>query len=260
MKVKVITGYCPIPDHPRTPKEYGELGEQLFRHLNVPVKSFYTQLPACWLYRDMFKRQFKVKHFEGDNPAKNTLDYHIVQHQKSEWLLAGAMLDETEADTFVWMDYGIAHQPGVTPAVVNDFLAKVAKDDFAIPGCWSDKSQPVEMSYINWRFCGSMLIVPRQHIHAFDSEMKRTIRRIIERTHHVTWEVNTLARLERLQTLPIRWYKADHNETQFTNYEAPDADRLVQPLHPVRDGQGAEGDERLGLQSDLLRGLQGMAA
>lgn len=251
MKVKIITGYTPIPGHPRTAEEYGKLGEQLFRHVEAPVKAFYTRLQACWLYRDIYARNFKVKHYEGDNPEKNTLEYHIVQHQKSEWLYAGALMDETEADTFIWMDYGIAHQPGVTPDVVNAFLKKVAKNDFAIPGAWPNTDGPVEMQNPCWRFLGSMMIVPRQHIATFDSEMKAAARRQLKNTHRLSWEVNTLSRVERLKRLPIRWYQADHNETQFTNYEAPHADGTVQPVHPIRDGQGSAGDERVGLQPDL---------
>lgn len=253
MKVKVITGYTPIPDHPRSAAEYGALGENLFGRITAaPVRAFYTPLQNCWLYRDMWKKGFKAKHYEGDNPAKNTLEYHIVQHQKSEWLLGGMANDDTDADTYVWLDYGIAHQPGVTPEVVNDFLARIAKDDFAIPGCWNDNTtKPVEMQAPNWRFCGSTLIVPRQYVREFDTRMKQTARAIIERTRRISWEVNTLARLERLKRLPIRWYKADHNETQFTNYEAPHADAALRPVHPIRNGQGATGDERMGVLAAL---------
>jgi hypothetical protein len=36
----------------------------------------------------------------------------------------------------------------------------------------------------------------------------------------VTWEVNMLARCEpMLQRVGLRWYQADHNTTQFTNYD-----------------------------------------
>jgi hypothetical protein len=65
------------------------------------------------------------------------------------------------------------------------------------------------------------MVVPRQHVMAFDTEFKNRVKAEIKRTRHLSWEVNSLARLERLKRLPIRWYKADHNETLFTNYSPP---------------------------------------
>lgn len=68
----------------------------------------------------------------------------------------------------------------------------------------------------NWRFCGGLLVVPRKWAHALFREVKRDVQRHLTETRNISWEVNTLARIER--SLPIRWYQADHNETMFTNY------------------------------------------
>lgn len=230
MQIKIVTGYVPIPGHPRSAAEYGELGEKMYRNVQAPVKAFYTQLDRCWLYREMYNRNWNIDHYEGDNPEKNTLEYHIVQHQKAEWLLAALLQDQTP-DTFIWMDYGIAHQPGVTPEVVNEFLPKVAKDDFAIPGAW-DRPEVVEMQYPCWRFLGSLWIVPKQYVAPLSMAFKKTAKKIMNDTRRISWEVNTLARIEKLNKLPIRWYAGDHNETQFTHYTpfASDTDRSGEPV------------------------------
>lgn len=215
LKVKVITGYVPIPDHPRSAEEYGKLGENLGMITAAPVKAFYNRLSECWLTRFVWEQTGEIKHSEGDNPKKNTVAYHCVNHQKFEWLWAASELD-SKPDVFVWMDYGIFHVPGVTATVIDDYLKRVTDDKIAIPGCW-DKV-PVESAYPCWRFCGGVFAVPRAYTRELNKQIKETAKRHIWRTKNVEWEVNTMARMEKTSLLPIRWYKADHNETLFTGY------------------------------------------
>ena len=44
MRAKLVTAYVPIADHPRSAREYGELGERL-GGVPVPKKAFYDQVP-----------------------------------------------------------------------------------------------------------------------------------------------------------------------------------------------------------------------
>jgi len=216
--IKIVTGYVPIQGHPRSAKEYGELGENLFGalHGNFSVHPFYETVQETWLCKLIQKSGIDVTHSAGDNSAKNSLAYHCVQHQKFAWLLKAAIADPNP-DTFVWMDYGIGHVPGVIPAVVNDFMAAVKPNDFAIPGCWAREGLMINDYFPCWRFCGGLMVVPRVKVHKLYKIMKITVSRYIEKTHNVTWEVNSLARAEP-NLPPIRWYLADHNETMFTNY------------------------------------------
>ena len=39
-----------------------------------------------------------------------------------------------------------------------------------------------------------------------------------EITGRLSWDMNSMAYVELLDVLPIRWYRADHDKTQFTNY------------------------------------------
>lgn len=213
-KIKIVTGYVPIAGHPRTPKEYGEFGEKL-KELKAPVQPFYGVVTSCWLYDLIRALPFEPVWSVADNPQKNTLAYHCVQHQKFDWLYQASKLDD-EADTFVWLDYGITHVPGVTPAVINTFLDRVKKRDMAIPGCWPigeiDDSKPC------WRFCGGLMVVPRKHIQPLKNLIQAIVMLHVNVTKNVTWEVNSLARVEQTGKLPIRWYSADHNQTMFENY------------------------------------------
>lgn len=238
MKVKLITGYCPISGHPRSAQEYGRLGDKFRRITKVPLKAFYSQVGTLWPMRLAWELPFKPTVSEGDNPEKNTLEYHAVNHQKTEWLLRAMLEDENDdIDTFIWIDYGICHLPDVTPELIEEFALRVGRNDFAIPGCWEKPLVNAAFSDRTpcWRFCGSMMVVPRQHVLALDAAVRSTLIRHVQKTHNVPWEVNTWARVEtRYPSLPIRWYKADHNASMFTNYEAPN-DAAVRTCDQVRD-------------------------
>lgn len=220
MDVKLVTGYVPIQGHPRTAKEYGELGENMFGALqgNFTVHPYYETVAETWLAKLIHKLGIDVTHSVADNPTKNTLAYHCVQHQKFGWLLKAALADPS-IKTFVWMDYGIGHVPGVTPDVVNDFMVGVKEDDFAIPGCWPRDGLVINDYFPCWRFCGGLMVVPLKWVYPLYKAIKVHVERHIRKTGNVTWEVNTLAAIE--PTLPIRWYEADHNEKMFTRYVDP---------------------------------------
>lgn len=216
-KVKVVTGYVPIPDHPRSAAAYGRLGEECFGNLgDVPVRSYYWPVERCWMYRFLQHAPYRLTHSVSDNPAKNTVMYHCVNHQKFEWLHHDAMLDP-EPDVFVWIDYGILHVPGITVAVIRDMLKKVVDNDLAIPGC-VPKPLTVDDQHPCWRFCGGLLVVPRTQVSKFYETVRDNAVAHIKKTRNVSWEVNTLARVEKGNTIKIRWYQADHNETMFTGY------------------------------------------
>lgn len=216
MKTRLVTAYVPIPNHPRTAKEYGDLGEKLG---GVPVrkKCFYNQLDDLWMTKYVKGLPFVPRSSEGDNAQKNSLPYHAVNHQKTSWLVQAA--DEyPDDDILVWVDYGIFHLPGVTNQAIYEFMEKL--DDRAIyaPGCW-DKPAAVEASYPCWRFAGSVLAVPRKYVDQLDYECRVAARKHVSSTKNVEWEVNTWSRVESKTKLPFHWYKADHDVSLFNNLE-----------------------------------------
>lgn len=231
--VQVVTGYTPIINHTRTAAEYGELGQQLFVPLvqaGINVKRYMEPLEMNWLHKYIDRFKTKPTPSIADNAAKNTLAYHCVQHQKFAWLLKAAV-EDPRPDVYVWLDYGVGHVPGVTSDVVADFLKRVAEqatDDIAIPGCWPRDPEKLDFRYPCWRFCGGVLVVPRRRVHRLYKQVKTAALKHIDLTKNVEWEVNTLARVELANQLPIRWYQADHNETMFTGYgDALPADNVV---------------------------------
>lgn len=222
MVTQVVTGYVPIPGHPREAAMYGELGEKIFKPLagaGVQIRPFYETLDMCWMHKYVSRFKVAPTHSAGDNGAKNTLAYHCVQHQKFAWLLKAAIQDP-KPDMYVWIDYGIGHVPGVDEHVIWDFLQAIKSGDLAIPGCWPKDTAVLNDYMPCWRFCGGVLVVPRKMVHKLYKAVKGTALDHINRTKNVTWEVNTLAEAEKEGRLPkFRWYQADHNETLFTAYD-----------------------------------------
>ena len=221
-KIKVVTGFVPIVGHPRTAAEYGALGEKLGELTDeFSVHPFYQKIEDCWLQKYITGEQLSpIWHTDG-NPQKNTLKYQIATHQKFAWLAMALALDATP-DTFVWVDYGLAHIPGWDVNSFKDFLKRIRPDDFAIPGCWpltDPRVSSVGDKHPNWRFAGGIMAVPRQHVIPFFAAIKRQVRTHLDFTNTISWDVNNVARVEAGGMLPIRWYSADHNSSMWENYK-----------------------------------------
>ena len=224
-KVTVVTGWGPIKDYPRSLNTFGDLGERLKSVLGVrPSQAFHFNLHDLWLTQFLERLEYAeppITWAKADNPAKNTLEYHCVQHQKVEFLALAATMDQ-EADTFVWIDFGIFHLDGMTGDYLTSFLDKIVKNDFAIPGCWTKDDPRIELAgdeYPNWRFCGGLMIVPRPDIPNLVKAFKAVTRTYIRFKRKVSFEVNMLAYVEQVHIPNLRWYAADHNPTMFTHYE-----------------------------------------
>lgn len=213
----VVTGYVEIPGHPRSRLQYDQLGAQLRDLSEAPVREHRCSLEDCWL--DEHVRTANVEHATADNPTKNTIAYHTVQHQKTAWLLE-AMEAEPSAEVLVWIDYGIFHQPGITVNVIDEFLRRVRAHPcpmLVIPGCWSRARRTFD--WPDWRFCGSSLVAPRASVRPFHDAVRDVTLERLTTTNRVTWEVNDWAEVDHRNLVPIRWYPAGHDQTQFTNYK-----------------------------------------
>jgi hypothetical protein len=222
--ITIVTAFVPIPDHPRSEEEYHRLGKKL---LGVDRAMFAQgDLEKCWLYKHLERRTSGYSYSTADNPKKNSLAYHIIQAQKTEWLLSASLVDPF-TDVFVWIDYGIFHLRGVTTEIIRNFLQRAENEQaIAIPGCWEKDKFVYDDNWPCWRWCGGLMIVPRQYVSRLDTAMKNEYISWLDLTKNISWEVNTLARVEQMEVdLPFWWYKANHDYTMFTNYQATeDAD------------------------------------
>jgi len=218
--ITAVTAFVPILNHPRPAEEYQRLGNRLLAmDSKIPMLFADADLEHCWLYQYLREQKKVFTHSVADNPEKNSVWYHIVQAQKTEWLAAAASVDPF-ADVFCWIDYGIFHLSGVTEQIIIDFLHR-AEDErtVTIPGCWERGALVYDDEQPCWRFCGGVMIVPRKYLDRFNTVMQQEYVRWLELTGNISWEVNTLARVEVQHPDLIWWYKADHDSSIFTNYK-----------------------------------------
>lgn len=219
----IVTGYVPLENHPRSAETYHALGERLMAIPDTYLCEGW--LDDCWLYEALVGQ--RCIHKVGDNPQKNTLGYHIVQHQKTEWLMQAAALHD-DADPLIWVDYGVFGLPGMTDQAISAFMIRIAlhKPELVIvPGCWAKQARWND-NVPCWRFCGTVLICPRDCVGVLDGLVKLNTKQRLRREHTVTWEVNTWAHVEHMCPEIFGWYKADHNASLFLNYGA-EYDRAV---------------------------------
>jgi hypothetical protein len=223
MSISIVTAYVPLKTSHRSEAEFHRLGHQLLDS-DLPIMFMHDKLEKCWLHQYAGWCGRKLTHSISDDPEKNTLAYHCVMAQKTDWLVDAACFNQ-EPEVLVWIDYGIFHVPGITIEIIKNFLLRAMDERcIAIPGCW-EKNYLYDDEHPCWRFCGGVMVIPRKFVFEFDMAMKQEYIRWIHETGNVSWEVNTLARLERRHELPIWHYRADHNESMFQNYRVPEYSR-----------------------------------
>ncbi len=232
--VRIVTGYFPLPGHPRPRETYLDLGRRLMR-IPVPKVVWTTGEIGAELAREQAGAD-AFPHWDGhfwihdalegcphsvasQNPAKDTLGYHAIQHQKTQWLDRTSR--EFESDVLVWLDFGIFHVPGITEDLILDFVGKLRDDAIAIPGCWP-RSDRILLDHPNWRFCGTVLVCPARLAPLLHVACVDTFRGVVALHQKVSWEVNTWAVAEQSGRLPIRQYHATtHDQRMLTAYDGP---------------------------------------
>jgi hypothetical protein len=234
-RVKIVTAFVPIdppPIHFR-PEQYHQYAERMrkaagddrFRAFNpYPLKQ-------CWLYKWLEQRNW-LDLPPATAPAadryptpKHFVLSNIVQHERTSWLCQAAN-EDPGCDVFVWLDYAILKQghswpghPGVEERHISEFLDKIEKsgfEDIPFPGIW--EKGPISDNGDNWRFAGSTHVIPR-HLLAFcDWFYKHECKQFIERTKTIPLDLPIWALLEQNTNLPFRFYQANHDATQLTNF------------------------------------------
>jgi hypothetical protein len=219
--IRAVTAYVPIPGHSRSEAEYRFLGDKLREAIGDKLLVAEQDLDDCWLFKYLTEHKLKPTHSVADNPRKNSLAYHIVQAEKTELLYAAATVDPF-TKVFVWIDYGIFHIPGITEQIIRDFLDRAESEQaIAIPGCWHKDDFVYDDHWPCWRFCGGVMVVPACYAESFHFAMVNEYGRWLGETNNVSWEVNTLARLEQQDPVfPVWWYQADHDKSIFTHYRS----------------------------------------
>lgn len=234
-RVKVVSGYIPIPGIINvTPERFQQLGAALATA--IPCNMSFYDIPdpdrlhetwmAMWLGQQSWKDEVTCSdpdpdpaRFGGDR-FKTKLLSNYVMHEKSTWVGRTFLRDET-TDVFVWIDYGVLKQIGMTPETVTRFIRELEAvqlpDAVIAPGIRPTPDEPDPAQ--SWdRFCGSLVIVPRKWVEPLAICMMQDAMDTIKATKKVTIESNTLARVERQQMIPFHWYQSWWGASMFDSF------------------------------------------
>jgi hypothetical protein len=228
----LVTGYVRLNSGHRAHSRYVALGRRLL-DMCLPTMAFYDGDPApldpppeteirgasldsCWLY----KASRKAKPPPG-RPDKDTVDYCVVQHEKSSWLADAAHMT---GDHVIWIDFGIFHLADVNERHVQQLLAQVEQsppDRITLPGIWPLAGRPmIDFTSPAWYVAGGVVVMPPELAEWFHETAMSYATLQLEQSRRTTWEVNTWSAMYRDHPEKFRVYQADHDATLFTGYKA----------------------------------------
>lgn len=227
MKAIAVTGFVPnaFPAKHLTLDQCREYGRRLKATCGDGMVAFDEgwTLERCWAHELLAENPALMPSCAAP-PADR---FHEPQHmtrsnivllQRYEWMRLAAEM-HPDADVVAWLEYTILKQRGVTEAVVAAFmddLARVPCDAITLPGCWP--KGVIDDANAHWRFCGSAWISPARLLAPLCTAVKTVASLRARLTGRLSWDMNTMAYVELLDVLPVRWYPAGHDETQLSHY------------------------------------------
>lgn len=226
MKAMVVTGFVPnaFPAKHLNEPQCRALGNRLEAALPNKIYVFDNwTLDQLWAYQ-FIKNLKGVRPSDANPPAdrfekpSDMVISNAILLQRFEWVRLAAEL-HPDVDVFAWLEYTIFKQRGITEAVVQNFVKRMETIDYdqiSLPGCWP--KSPINDAAAHWRFCGSAWVCPRKYVEPLAEVVKAVYRLRTLKTNKASWDMNTMAYVELLDVLPIRWYKGNHDETQLTNF------------------------------------------
>lgn len=193
-----------------------------------------------WPFRSMANR-FALN---TGNPTKDTLEYVMVQCQKTEWLAIASQLgrdvrggggDKMVRKEYVWMDFGVFHmfhgKIDVFQIELYKMRARVDKrlltsergesDAILFARCW-DPNHPYGGDIykdINWSFAGSVFGGGSKAAQTFAVKMREKCFQILRERNTLMWEINIWLLIYRESGNGLfSLYPSDHSEIVFRGY------------------------------------------
>lgn len=227
--IKIVSGYIPLPKLRNVSVDvFMERGRALGRAIAAANVSFCLfdndRIEDCWAY-DFCNRHGPISPSfptaaDRFPDIETQVQSCIIMHQKQEWMCRAA-IEDPEPDVFVWIDYGVLKQQHMSEAVVTRFCERLAQryvTSIELPGI-KPHPYPVDNAQCWDRFCGSVVIEPRDQLFRLARAMKATTQNFIRLTRTINIESNTMAEIEyaRWPDVLFRWYAAEWGAPMFDN-------------------------------------------
>lgn len=226
-RAMAVTGFVDsaFPARHLTQGQARDYGSRLKRALTGRVHAFDEgwELSDCWAHH-LLEENPNLLPTDENPPAdryaepQDAARSNIVLLQRYEWMRLAAE-QHPDVDVFAWIEYTVLKQRNVTESVLRAFvdaLEQLPVNAITLPGIWN--KSPINDRSAHWRFAGSCWMAPRQLLEPLADTVKTVATLRTRRTGRISWDMNTMAYVELLDVLPIRWYPGNHDETQFTGF------------------------------------------
>jgi len=189
-----------------------------------------------WNSRNM-AHQFQLN---TGNPNKDTLEYMMVQCQKSEWVaIASQFNNQNEklrgsGSEYIWIDFGSFHMFQGKIDVFQTELYKMRSrvnqrlltqpanksNQITFARCWDPNHVYYGDIYkdVNWLFAGSVFGGSVSAIHTFAFKMREKCLQILREKNTLMWEINVWVLIYRESKELFSLYPSDHSEIIFRGY------------------------------------------
>jgi hypothetical protein len=183
-----------------------------------------------WSYRALGRR-FQLN---TGNSCKDTLEYMMVQCQKSEWIAIASQLVGGGAQSveYVWIDFGAFHMFGGKIDVFQTELYKLrgrinrrllqsgASDRVTFARCWDPNHVFYGDIYrdVNWLFAGSCFGGSAKAVAQFALRVREMCLRVMRERNTLMWEINIWVLIYREAPELFALYPSDHSEILFRGY------------------------------------------
>jgi len=215
MKVMAVTGFVPnaFPARHLSETQCRDLGDKLKAAIPQNIHAFDQgwNLSDCWAHK--FLRDNPALMPSDSNPPndryaepQHAAISNIVLLQRYEWMKMAADIHH-DVDIFAWIEYTVFKQRNIKESVVQDFIGDVSFKDYdaiSLPGCWSKGL--IDDSKAHWRFAGSVWVCPRKYIYNLNESIRTVVDLRTRMNGKISWDMNSMAYIELLDILPIRWY------------------------------------------------------
>ena len=199
-------------------------------------------------YRLYYKDMFAYKALKNDllpenrNLAKDTLEYIVYMHSRTEIMEDAISENPWESTHFAWIDFNMPRLFSKKTDSLN-MLRTIACHSFPetalyLAGCWPKEALPNVASNICWRFCGGFFLGDAKSLNGFAELSREYMVEFLEKYGRLTWEVNYWAWLEYEKSdkwaskCNGKWYRGDHNDTILNVLNAISADTYTVSIAP----------------------------
>jgi hypothetical protein len=168
------------------------------------------------------------------NPNKDTLEYMMVQCQKTEWMEIASQLSRPSRGQnleYVWIDFGAFHMFQGKIDVFQTELYKlrsringrsggVNENRIRIARCWDPNHIHYGNIYkdVNWLFAGSVFGGSSCAIGEFSRKMREKCLQIMREKNTLMWEINIWVLIYRETEELFSLYPSDHSDILFRGY------------------------------------------